>query len=117
MNTGSRTAPLKFLKLFAGNSSSSKGDSETNIIEILDESQATNSKKQYIEVYNYLDFKNLVKLNAGTQTSNTVPEFDSDDFLKRLPPHVLPSKSLLPLPTHCKQRRCLVLDLDETLVH
>ena len=101
-------------KLFAGNSSSSKSDSEISGIETLDESQQTNSK-QYTEVYNYSNFENPVSLNsAEIQASNTIPEFDLYYFIKNLPSHELPSKTVLLLPT---PRRCLVLDLDETLAH
>ena len=122
-NTASSAASLletlfsPVFKLFAGNSSSSKSDSEISGIETLDESQQTNSK-QYTEVYNYSNFENPVNLNnAEIQASNTVPEFDPYYFIKHLPPHEVPSKTVLPLPTRRTPRRCLVLDLDETLVH
>ena len=121
-NTARSTASSETLfppvfKRFVGNSSSSKSDSEISGIETLDESQQTNSK-QYTEVYNYSNFENPVNLNnAEIQASNTVPEFDPYYFIKHLPPHEVPSKTVLPLPTRRTPRRCLVLDLDETLVH
>ena len=121
-NTARSTASSETLfppvfKRFVGNSSSSKSDSEISGIETLDESQQTNSK-QYTEVYNYSNFENPVNLNnAEIQASNTIAEFDPYFFIKHLPPRQLPSKTVLPLPTWRTPRRCLVLDLDETLVH
>ena len=122
-NTASSTASLletlfsPVFKLFAGNSSSSKSDSEISGIETLDESQQANNK-QYTEVYNYSNFENPVNLNdAEIQASKTIAEFDPYFFIKHLPPRQLPSKTVLPLPTWRTPRRCLVLDLDETLVH
>ena len=121
-NTARSTASSETLfppvfKRFVGNSSSSKSDSEISGIETLDESQQTNSK-QYTEVYNYSNFENPVNLNdAEIQASKTIAEFDPYFFIKHLPPRQLPSKTVLPLPTWRTPRRCLVLDLDETLVH
>ena len=121
-NTARSTASSETLfppvfKRFVGNSSSSKSDSEISGIETLDESQQTNNK-QYTEVYNYSNFENPVNLNdAEIQASKTIAEFDPYFFIKHLPPRQLPSKTVLPLPTWRTPRRCLVLDLDETLVH
>ena len=55
--------------------------------------------------------------DAEIQASKTIAEFDPYFFIKHLPPRQLPSKTVLPLPTWRTPRRCLVLDLDETLVH
>ena len=55
--------------------------------------------------------------DAEIQASKTIAEFDPYFFIKHLPPRQLPSKTVLPLPTWRRPRRCLVLDLDETLVH
>ena len=121
-NTARSTASSETLfppvfKRFVGNSSSSKSDSEISGIETLDESQQTNSQ-QFTEVYNYSNFENPVNLNdAEIQASKTIAEFDPYFFIKHLPPRQLPSKTILPLPTWRTPRRCLVLDLDETLVH
>ena len=122
-NTASSTASLletlfsPVFKLFAANSSSSKSESEISGIETLDESQQANSK-EYTEVYNYSNFENPVNLNnAEIQASNTIPKFDPYYLIKHLPPHEVPSKTVLPLPTRRTPRRCLVLDLDKTLVH
>jgi len=117
------------LNFFTAAKNTSKS-SENNISSEVDETSFENNDKQknkyeivnYTELYTYANFENPaanVKYTPETTNSTTASNetFDPYYFIKNLPPHTAPLKTVLPVATRRTPRRCLVLDLDETLVH